>query len=220
MKGLFNKLEAHVHMEEYFNRLTHGLGVILSVLGLFFLIYWSVLEGGLWRIFSASIYGVSLFLMYLASTLYHTFQKPRLRYIFKIIDHSAIYLLIAGSYTPFTLILIDGTWGWSIFGIIWGLAILGVVYKIFYINRYKIFSTALYLGMGWMAIFAFEPIVTKLPPFGVFWLFAGGMAYTVGVVFYAWERLPFNHAIWHIFVMGGSLSHYILVLFYLLPFSA
>jgi hemolysin III len=220
MDQLFQKLNAHAYLEEYYNRLTHGLGIALGIIGLFFLIYWAFSVGGFWRIFSAIVYGVSLVFMYTSSTIYHSIQQPKLRYIFKIVDHASIYIFIAGSYTPLSLILLDGAFGWTIFGIIWGMALFGVLYKIFYIDRYRIFSIALYLGMGWMALFALEPIVSNLPAFGVFWLFAGGLAYTVGIVFYVWERLPFNHAIWHIFVLGGSLSHYILVLFYLLPFTA
>jgi hemolysin III len=132
-------------------------------------------------------------------------------------DHSAIYLLIAGTYTPFTLVLLRGSWGWSLFGVIWGLALSGILFKIFFINRFNVLSTLIYLLMGWLIIIAFQPLMHHIPVKGLYWLLAGGIAYSAGTVFYLWEKLPFHHAIWHLFVLAGSVCHYFAVLFYVLP---
>jgi hemolysin III len=203
--------------EELANSLTHGLGTALSIAGLILLIVLSSLQADAWRIVSVSIYGTCLVLLYTASTLYHNFRSARVKHVFQIMDHSAIYLLIAGTYTPFTLVLLRGGWGWSLFGVIWGLALSGILFKIFFINRFNVLSTLIYLLMGWLIIIAFQPLMHHIPVDGLYWLLAGGIAYSAGTVFYLWEKLPFHHAIWHLFVLAGSVCHYFAVLFYVLP---
>jgi hemolysin III len=168
---------------------------------------------------SFSIYGISLFLLYLASTLYHSFTNEKLKYIFKIFDHAAIYLLIAGTYTPFTLVLLHGTLGWIVFSVIWGLALIGIMFQVFFVKRFKVLSTLCYLFMGWLIVVCIKPLAAALPVMGLSWLIIGGLFYTVGAVFYLWKRLPYNHAIWHLFVIAGSASHFITVSYYILPFQ-
>jgi hemolysin III len=204
-------------MEEKLNAITHGAGAILALAGLVILTVAACLHGSVWHIVSFSVYGASLFLLYLASTLYHSFSNEKLKHIFKIFDHSAIYLLIAGTYTPFALILLHGKIGWIIFSVIWGLAALGIVLKIFFVKRFKLLSTLCYLFMGWLLLVVIKPILTALPTAGFGWLLAGGIFYTAGSAFYLWRRLPYHHAIWHLFVLAGSFSHFISVLYYVLP---
>ncbi|KYZ77670.1 hemolysin D [Anaerosporomusa subterranea] len=206
-------------MEEKLNAVTHGAGAVLALAGLVILTIAACLYGSVWHIVSFSVYGTSLFLLYLASTLYHSFSNEKLKHIFKIVDHSAIYLLIAGTYTPFALILLHGKLGWIIFSVIWGLAVLGILLKIFFVKRFKILSTLCYLFMGWLLLVFIKPIIATLPTAGFGWLLAGGIFYTAGSVFYLWRRLPYHHAIWHLFVLAGSFSHFISVLYYVLPIS-
>ena len=163
---------------------------------------------------------MTLILLYSASTLYHSVQKPQIKSICKVLDHSCIYLLIAGTYTPFLLVTLRGVLGWTMFGVIWFLAVSGVVLKIFFVHRFKIISTIAYVLMGWIIIFAIKPLIDSLPTGGIVWLIAGGLAYTLGVVFYAWKKLPFNHAIWHLFVLAGSICHFFAVIFYVLPLKS
>ena len=203
--------------EEIANSITHGIGAGLSASALSILVVFAALRGDAWCVVSFSIFGTTLVLLYLASTFYHAFQNPRVKRVFKILDYSAIYLLIAGTYTPVTLVTIRGGLGWSIFGVIWGLAIVGIVFKAFFKDRYEVASIIVYVLMGWLVIMAIKPVVTNLSAGGIAWLFIGGGCYTLGVIFYLWERLPFNHAIWHLFVLAGSISHFFLVLFYVLP---
>lgn len=204
-------------MEEVMNAVTHGVGTLLAVAGLVLLTVLAYLHGSIWHIVSFSIYGTTLVLLYLASTLYHSFTNERVKRIFKILDHSAIYLLIAGTYTPFTLVPLHGVLGWTVFSLVWGLAIIGIVLKVFFAGRYKVLSTLCYLGMGWFIVIAIKPLLATVPALGMIWLFAGGLFYTLGSVFYLWKRLPYNHAIWHLFVLAGSISHFIAVFFYILP---
>lgn len=204
-------------MEERLNAVTHGAGAVLALAGLVVLTVAATLHGSVWHIVSFVVYGISLFLLYLASTLYHSFSNLKLKHIFKVIDHSAIYLLIAGTYTPFALVLLHGKLGWTIFGVIWGLACLGILFKIFFVKRFKVFSTICYLIMGWLMIVFIKPITASLPIAGYSWLIAGGIFYTSGSVFYLWRRLPYNHAIWHLFVLAGSFSHFMTVFYYILP---
>jgi len=203
--------------EELANTITHAIGVGLSIAGLVLLVVRASMGGDAWQIVSFSIYGSSLILLYLASTLYHAFNAPRVKEILRLMDHSAIYLLIAGTYTPFLLVTLRGPWGWSLFGTIWGLAIAGIIFKIIFGHKYEIVSTAFYLLMGWVVIIAVKPLLAALPTAGFLWLLAGGLAYSFGVIFYAWEKLAYNHAIWHVFVMTGSFLHFFAVLFYLSP---
>jgi hemolysin III len=204
-------------MEEVMNAVTHGIGTLLAVAGLVLLTVLAYLHGDIWHIVSFSIYGTTLVLLYLASTLYHSFTNERIKRIFKILDHSAIYLLIAGTYTPFTLVPLHGVLGWTVFGVVWGLAVIGIVLKVFFAGRFNIVSTLCYLGMGWFIIFAIKPLIATVPALGMTWLLVGGLFYTLGSIFYLWKRIPFNHAIWHLFVLAGSISHFIAVFFYILP---
>ena len=212
--------ENRKQLEEMLNAATHGFGAILSMSGLVVLIVSANLYGNIWHRLSFSIYGISLLLMYMASTLYHSFKNEKLKHIFKICDHASIYLLIAGTYTPFTLVLFQGTLGWSIFGIIWGLALLGIAQQIFFVDRFEIFSTLCYIIMGWFIIIFIKPLVTSMPFAGFCWLVAGGLLYTFGAGIYLCSQLPFNHTVWHLFVLGGSLCHFITILCFVLPIHA
>lgn len=177
------------------------------------------MHGNAWHVVSFSIYGSTLVLMYLASTLYHSIQQPRLKYIFRVVDHVAIFFLIAGTYTPFTLVTLQSTRGWVLFGVIWGLAVLGIFYKVFFINRHPVISTIFYVLMGWLIVFSIGDLLQNLPRGGLILLGTGGLCYTVGIIFYAGRERLFMHAIWHLFVLGGSTCHYFAVLFYVLPFK-
>ncbi|WP_457618235.1 PAQR family membrane homeostasis protein TrhA [Lutibacter sp.] len=203
--------------EEKFNVISHAIGLILSVIALVLLVVYSSLKGNAWHIVSFSIYGVSLIVLYSASTFYHYVQNPKLRYKLNIFDHSAIYILIAGTYTPFTLVVLKGWVGWTIFGVSWGLALAGIVLKLFFTGKYDKISTFAYVLMGWVVIFAIKPLVQNLPFEGLMWLLAGGIFYTVGAVLYSIKNLKYNHAIFHIFVLLGSFAHFIAVFFYVLP---
>ncbi len=200
--------------EHIANAITHGVGLGLSVACLVLLVVFASLRKGAWEIVSCSVYGAMLVVLYLASTLYHSIHTPQARRVLNIIDHAAIYLLIAGTYTPYLLVPLRGGLGWSLFGVIWGLAVLGIVFQAVFISRFKILSTLTYLAMGWMVIAAIVPLIQALPLGGVVWLAAGGLCYTLGVVFYVWQRLPFTHAIWHLFVLAGSLCHFFGIFFF------
>ena len=204
-------------MEEIMNAVTHGIGTLLAVAGLVLLTVFASLYGDIWHVISFSIYGTTLVLLYLASTLYHSFTNERLKVIFKILDHSAIYLLIAGTYTPFTLVPLHGVLGWTVFGLVWGLAILGIVLKVFFAGQFKMASTLCYILMGWFILIAIKPLIATVAINGIIWLIVGGLLYTLGSVFYLWNKLPYNHAIWHLFVLAGSISHFIAVFLYVLP---
>jgi len=193
--------------EELANSITHGLGALLSIAGLVFLLIVAITRGTALHVTAVAVFGTTLILLYLASTLYHALTPPRAKRVFQILDHSAIYLLIAGTYTPFTLITLRGVWGWSLFAVIWSLAIFGVVFKSIWIERYAILSTAVYVLMGWCAIIAIRPLLRGLPWDGFLWLLAGGLSYTAGVIFYSSHR-RYAHSVWHLFVLGGSACHY------------
>ena len=203
--------------EEIANGVTHGIGALLSVAGLTVLVVLASIYGDVWRIVSFSLYGGSLVLLYLASTLYHTFQAPEAKRIFRIMDHSAIYLLIAGTYTPITLVTMRGPLGWTVFGGVWALAIIGIIFKTFFIGRYEKVATAAYVLMGWLCIIAIKEMFIAIPLNGMIWLLAGGGFYTFGVIFYVWHKLPYNHAIWHLFVLAGSICHFFAILLHVLP---
>jgi hemolysin III len=198
--------------EEVANTLTHGLGLILSLIGLAVLVTLAGLRGDVWHVVSFAVFGASLVLLYLSSTLYHAFRRPRMKLFFKKMDHSAIFLLIAGTYTPFMLVSLRGPWGWSIFGAIWGLALLGIILKWLRIYHFRRLSLVLYLGMGWLCIVALKEMLVHVPPAGLYLLLAGGLCYTGGVVFYVLKKLRFGHAVWHLFVLAGSVFHYFSVL--------
>lgn len=165
-------------MEERINAITHGIGATLAFIGLVILVFFSCERGGMWHIISFSIYGVSLVLLYLASTLYHSFTNERRKYIFKIMDHAAIYLLIAGTYTPFALVLLHGILGWIIFGVIWGVALVGIAFQVIFVKRFNIFSTMCYIGMGWLIVLFIKPLIAVIPLYGLIWLIAGGLLYS------------------------------------------
>ena len=207
-------------INEIANSVTHGIGTLMAIAGLVLLVVFAAIYGNVWHIVSFSIYGTTLVLLYLSSTLYHSAQEPRRKYIFRIIDHSAIYLLIAGTYTPFILVTLQGTRGWVMFGIIWFMALAGILYKVFFINRHVIISTLFYLVMGWMILFSIGELFRKLPENGFILLGAGGLAYTLGMLFYAGRERLLMHAVWHLFVLGGSICHFFSILFYVLPLKA
>jgi len=203
--------------DELVNALTHGIGVGLAIAGLVLLVVYGAVNGTAVHVVSGSIFGATMVILYLASTLYHSFPWPETKRIFKIIDHSSIYLLIAGTYTPFTLVTLDGAWGWTLFGIIWGLALAGVIFKTMFTGRFPRLSSLIYLGMGWLIVIAIKPLYDALSFWGLFWLFAGGLSYTFGVIFYSWKSLPFSHGIWHLFVLGGTICHFFAVFWHVIP---
>lgn len=197
---------------ELANALTHALGVALALAGLAVLVTLASLHGSPRRVISYSIYGVTLVLLYAASTAYHGIRLPRAKRLLRTLDHLAIYLLIAGTYTPFALISLRGAWGWSLLGMIWALAAIGVVFKLFFTGRFPRTSTVAYLAMGWLALIAIRQLFAHLPPKGLVLLFAGGLCYSVGVLFFAFDhKLRFNHAVWHLFVLAGSACHFFAV---------
>jgi hemolysin III len=204
-------------VEEVANTITHGIGLLLSVVGFVVLLVLAALRGTAWHIVACSIYGATLICLYTASTLYHAVISPRVKRALRIFDHSAIYLLIAGTYTPFLLVSLRGPWGWSLFGVIWGLALAGVLFKFWFVERFVILSTAVYIAMGWLVVIAAKPVITHVPFTALIWLLAGGLAYTGGVIFFAAKRIPYSHAIWHLFVLAGSICHYFAVLSTVIP---
>ena len=203
--------------EELANSITHGLGIALSVAGLVILVVLSAIHGNAWHVVSCAIYGATMILLYTASTLYHSFQNPNVKRIMRVLDHSSIYLLIAGTYTPFTLVTLHGPWGWSLFGVVWGLAMAGIAFKVYFTGRFPKISTIIYVGMGWIAVIAIKPLMDILPTGGLIFLFGGGLSYTFGVIFYVWHKLPYHHAVWHLFVLGGTVLHFFAILFYVVP---
>ena len=203
--------------EEKINALTHGIGTVLAAAGLVLGVIFAVIYGNVWHVVSFSIYGATLLLMYLISTLYHAFRNRKVKDVLKVLDHSAIYLLIAGTYTPFTLITLHGWLGWTLFGVVWGLAVAGIFFKIFFVKRFRALSTIMYLLMGWMVLSVVKPLVATIPPPGLVWLVAGGLLYSSGTIFYMRKKKAFNHAIWHVFVLAGSACHFMAVLLYVLP---
>ena len=203
--------------EELAHSITHGIGAALSIAGLVLLVTLAAIRGDAWHVVSCSIFGATLVFLYTASTLYHSITHPGAKRVLRVFDHAAIFLLIAGTYTPFTLVTLRGGWGWTLFIIVWGLALVGIIYKITAKNRFRFLSVLLYLAMGWLVLIAIEPMVTSMPKPGLVLLLAGGLCYTLGVIFYAWKRLPYGHAVWHLFVLAGSICHFFAVLLYVIP---
>lgn len=200
------------------NTLTPALGWLLSLPGLVVLIFAAATQGTVWHVVACSIYGGSLVISYAIFTLYHVYKfNQRWGRLFRILDHSTIYLLIAGTYTPFTLVFLRGNWGWTLFGTVWGLTALGVVFKVLFVHRFKIVAPLLYLAMGWLIVVAVEPATRLIPAQGLQLLLAGGLFYSFGLIFYAWKRLLFHHAIWHLFVLAGSACHYAAVYYSVIP---
>lgn len=200
--------------EEFLNVLTHGLGLVLGIIAFPFLVIKSFDYTGFWKPVSLIIYGLSIIILYAASTFYHAAKEPKLRRKLNIFDHAAIYVLIAGTYTPFTLIILDGRTGWIIFIFTWIFALIGIVLKLFFTGRFDKLSTIMYVLMGWQVVFAIKPLMNNLSSDGLLWLFIGGISYTIGAVLYSIRKLPYNHAIFHVFVLFGSISHFISVYLY------
>lgn len=200
--------------DEIANSVTHGLGLVLSLVGMPMLIIASLQRGDVMNVIGASVFGGSLVALYAASTLYHAVPTPRAKHVFRILDHVAIFLLIAGTYTPFTLGVLRGAWGWSLFGIVWTLAAVGILFKVLLGTRFPKASTTFYVAMGWLIVVAIRPLMLALPSAGFWLLAAGGLLYTVGVVFYLADRRRYMHAVWHVFVMAGSACHFVAVLRY------
>jgi len=205
------------YREELANSITHGIGIVFAIGALVIMDVFAALFGDAWHIVSCTIFGATLIILYTASTLYHSIPIPKTKMLLRLIDHSAIFLLIAGTYTPFTLVNLRGPWGWSIFGTVWGIALLGVIFQVFLLRRWPLFSVGLYVGMGLIILVAIKPLGATLSPSGLKLLVAGGLAYIVGLIFYGWKRLPYSHAVWHLFVLAGSALHFFSVLFYVIP---
>lgn len=201
--------------EEISHAISHGIGAALSIAGLPVLIVTAALEGTVWHVVSFSIYGAAMVLLYLSSTLVHSFPEGRAKHIFDIFDHSSIYIFIAGTYTPFLLTALRSPIGWTLFGIVWGLTLFGIVFKIFYVKKFLYLSTLLYILMGWLIVIAWKPLTAAVPSEGITLLVIGGILYSVGAIFYVWRGFQFHHFVWHLFVIASSVAHYFSILLYL-----
>ncbi len=202
--------------EEVLNASTHGVGIVFGIVALVLMVVFAAFKGDPWLIVAVSIFGASMILLYLASTLYHAFPWPAIKERMRVMDHCAIYVLIAGTYTPFLLTSLRGPWGWSLLGVVWGAAVVGCVFKIFFISRWQLVATLMYLVMGWIIVVALKPAIAAVPPGAIWLMLAGGLAYSAGVIFYLCERIPYNHAIWHVFVLGGTVTHFLAIFFFLI----
>lgn len=203
--------------EEVANAVTHGIGAGLSVAALVLLIVFASIKGTAMHVVSFTIYGSSMLLLYAASTLVHSFPAGKAKRVFEALDHSFIYVFIAGTYTPILFHIVQGALGWALFGIVWGAAVAGIVFKSFFASRFLFTSTLVYIAMGWIIVFAWKPLTAYLPPGGVQMLITGGLLYTIGTIFYVWRAFPYHHAVWHLFVLGGSIVHFFAILLYVLP---
>ena len=206
--------------EELAHSVSHGIGIVLSIAALTVLVAFAARRGDAWHIVGVAVFGTTLVLLYVTSTLYHAIPLPRAKRVLRVLDHSAIYLLIAGTYTPFTLVNLRGPWGWSLFAVVWTAAIAGIVYKSVALGRFPGLSVAIYVTMGWCVVVAIRPLLHSVAPAGIELLVAGGLAYTLGLVFYGWRRLPYHHLVWHLFVLLGSVLHFFAVLYYVIPAPA
>jgi hemolysin III len=203
--------------DELASSVIHGIGIVLSIAGLAVLVMHASSHGTGSDVLASAVYGISLIMLYTASTLYHSIRAESARRVLRTLDHIAIFLLIAGTYTPFTLIALRGTWGWSLFGIVWSLALLGTALELGLLKRYRRLAVLLYVAMGWVGIVAFRPLLAHLQTGGMVLLLAGGAAYTLGVPFYLWRKLPYHHSVWHFFVLAGSVLQFLAVFFYVMP---
>ncbi len=210
-------VEKKLYLEEIANSITHGIGLVLSLAGFAVLAFMAISQGSIVHLIGCTIYGATLIMVFGASTLYHVILEPHIKHYFRIFDQLTIYLVIAGTYTPFMLINLRGFWGWTLLLTVWSLSLFGIVFKVVYVNRYKAVSMSLYLVMGWLCVIAAKPILASVPLSGLAWIAAGAVAYMAGLVFFAWEKIPYNHTIWHLFVLAGSACHYIAVLNYVMP---
>jgi hemolysin III len=206
--------------EEWINIISHAGGLVLGIAGFVLLLQRAATHGDAWHLVSFAVFGASLIVLYAASTIYHSSRDALRRARMRTLDHAAIYVLIAGTYTPFTLVTLQGAVGWTLFGVVWGFAAVGITLKLFFTGRYDLLSTLMYVFMGWVIIFAVGPLIEAFAGAGLAWLVAGGLAYTIGAVFYSMPRMPFGHAIFHLFVLGGSICHFIAVYFFVLPVPA
>ena len=205
--------------EEIANAITHGVGAVLSIVGLTLLIVLSSLEGTPWHVISFTIYGVTMLLLYVSSTLVHSFPEGKVKDLFEIFDHSSIYLFIAGTYTPFLFIAVKGTTGWTLFGIVWGIALAGIVFKAFVGKNFLFISPIRYVCLRWMIVFAWDSLTQNIAHQGIVLLVVGGVLYTIGAVFYVWRGFRFHHMIWHMFVLGGTVLHFLAIILYVLPIT-
>lgn len=203
--------------EEKWNVISHAFGLVLSIIAAYFLVVRTSGYANIKMTISFVVFGVSLILLYAASTFYHNAKDPALRFKLKILDHIGIFILIAGTYTPFALVTLGGSIGWIIFGVAWGIAFLGTILKIFFTGRFKVLSTLMYVGMGWIIIFAIKPLIENLSSGGLWWLFAGGLFYTLGAILYSISRINYNHAWFHLFVLLGSFCHFMAIFFHVVP---
>ncbi len=201
--------------EEKLNAATHALGTLFGIIALVLLIVFDSQKTS-WSLFSVIVYGVSIIVLFTASTFYHAVKSKTQKHYFRIVDHISIYLLIAGTYTPVCLIAIEQSLGWTLFFAVWGIAAFGVILKLFFTGRFEVFSTLLYLIMGWLIVFDFTSLSEAIGSYGILCLFAGGLAYTVGIIFYAIEKIPYNHVIWHVFVLAGAIFHFFMIFFYVI----
>lgn len=207
----------YTRREEVANAITHGIGTVLSVAALVLLVVFASLKGTAWHVVSFSIYGTTMLLLYLNSTLVHSLKEGKAKDLFEFFDHSSIYLFIAGTYTPFLLVALRGTLGWSLFGVIWGIAVFGVFFKAFFVKKFLFMSTIFYIAMGWLIVLAWNPLSAVVATGGMVLLTVGGVLYTLGTIFYVWRGFPYHHAIWHVFVLAGSVTHFFAILIYVLP---
>lgn len=211
--GPVSAVSGQTEREEFVNSVIHGAGLALYAVGVAVLAVSAGLRGSAWHVVSFSVYGACLVLVYAASTVYHAVRADPRKRVLRVLDHASIYLLIAGTYTPFTLVVLHGAWGWSLFGVVWGLAAVGIGLKVFYTGRFEVLSTVVYVALGWIGVVAIVPLVENLPLNGFLLLVAGGVVYTLGTVFYLLDRrVLFAHAVWHVFVLGGSACHFLAVL--------
>lgn len=205
--------------EDFASSIIHGIGFILSIIGMCLLIAFASTYGNAWHVVSCSIYGSTLVFLYAASTLYHSIQLAKAKRVLRTLDHSTIFLLIAGTYTPFTLVSLRGPWGWSLFGVIWALAVIGILFQTTMFRKRAIVSVTFYVAMGWVGMVAIKPMLSVVDMGGLVLVLLGGVTYTTGVVFYVWRQMPYNHAIWHVFVLAGSALHFFAILLYVIPLS-
>ncbi|WP_199098999.1 hemolysin III family protein [Dyella sp. ASV21] len=203
--------------DELASSVIHGIGILLSIAGLATLVAFSARYGDTRAVVASAVFGSTLILCYTASTLYHSIPGLPAKQVLRTLDHIAIFLLIAGTYTPFTLVALPGVWGWSLFGTIWALALMGSALELGLLKQYRKLAVLMYVGMGWVGLIAFKPLSEHLQTGGMVLLIAGGVAYTLGVPFYLWRKLPYHHSVWHFFVLAGSVLHYLAVLFYVIP---
>ncbi|WP_404452439.1 hemolysin III family protein [Virgibacillus necropolis] len=210
------KIHTFTKKEELSHAITHGIGALLSVVALVLLIVYSTLNGDPLQIVSVTVFGSSMLFMYVCSTIVHSLPEGKWKNIFQIFDHSSIYLFIAGTYTPLLLVVLRGEIGWLLFGIVWGIALVGVIFKLFFVEKFVVMSTLMYILMGWIIVFAWGPLTNAFDENGLLLLIIGGVFYTLGAIFYVWRGFPYHHAVWHLFVLAGSTFHFLSIFYYVI----